>query len=166
MTHINPNIREHGFTLIELMIVVAIIAILAAIALPNYNSYVTRSKLSEMQATLSDLRVKMEQFYQDYRNYGNADGAGNCGLDSNGTARVTFSGIGKYFDYDASSARCTVSSSQQAFIITATSIAGQLGSTAGDYTYTIDQTNAKTTTKFKGVAQSGKNCWLITGSEC
>ena len=37
---------------------------------------------------------------------------------------------------------------------------------AGDYTYTIDQSNAKATIKYKGVTQSAKTCWLISGAEC
>ncbi len=67
-----------GFTLIEIMIVVAIIGILAAIAVPQYTDYITRSQLVQAHAGLGDFRVRMEQFYQDNRTY---DGAalGNCG---------------------------------------------------------------------------------------
>lgn len=61
--------KRSGFTLIEIMIVVAIIAILAAIALPNYSDYVLRGKLVEATNTLSATRASMEQYYQDNRTY-------------------------------------------------------------------------------------------------
>lgn len=60
-----------GFTLVELMITVAIVAILAAVALPAYTDYITRSKLTEAHSHLADLRVKMEQRFQDARSYAN-----------------------------------------------------------------------------------------------
>lgn len=159
MTAIAPKPQEYGFTLIELMIVVVIIGILAAIALPNYNQYVTRSKLVEATTNLSDQRVKMEQFYQDNRNYGNANGT-NCSVDSGGTAKVSFTLNAKYFTYS-----CTVTNSQQGYTITASSVAGTGLGAAGDYQYTINESNAKGTLSFKGAA-STKTCWLITGAEC
>lgn len=58
-----------GFTLIELMITVAVIAILAMIALPNYRDYVLRGKLVDATNALSATRARMEQFFQDNRTY-------------------------------------------------------------------------------------------------
>lgn len=60
---------QRGFTLIEVMIVVAIVAILAAIALPSYDEYVKRGQIVAGITPLADMGAKMEQFYQDNRTY-------------------------------------------------------------------------------------------------
>src|SRR5690606_12654215 len=61
-----------GFTLIEVMITVAIVAILAAVALPNYSNYITRSRLVEATDALSAGHTRMEQHFQDNRGYDSA----------------------------------------------------------------------------------------------
>jgi prepilin-type N-terminal cleavage/methylation domain-containing protein len=52
-----------GFTLIELMIVVAVVGILTAIAVPSYTNYVIRGKIPEATSQLASKRVQMEQFF-------------------------------------------------------------------------------------------------------
>src|SRR5207248_1656111 len=55
---------QQGFTLIELMIVVAIVGILAAIAIPAYQDYVARSKVSEAMATLGACKTSVTEYIQ------------------------------------------------------------------------------------------------------
>ncbi len=78
-THLGRGLRarssHQGFTLLELMIVVAIVAVLAAIALPNYSDYVKRGKIIEATTALSAFRQRYEQYFLDTRSY-----VGACAL--------------------------------------------------------------------------------------
>jgi type IV pilus assembly protein PilE len=77
MTHPNPHNatgerwlgRQRGFTLIELMITVAIVGILAAIAYPSYREYVAKSRRAEVQALLMQSSQWMERFYAENYSY-------------------------------------------------------------------------------------------------
>ena len=61
--------NQRGFTLIEVMVTVAIVAILGSIALPSYQSYVQRSRVPAGLDALSACFTRMEQRYQDSGNY-------------------------------------------------------------------------------------------------
>ena len=64
-----PRRRSAGFTLIEVMIAVAIIAILAAVAMPSYRAYVIRGHLTDAVNGLATVRADMERHFQDNRSY-------------------------------------------------------------------------------------------------
>ena len=68
----NVSARESGFTLIELMIVVAIIGIIAAIALPSYSQYVERTRATDAQGALTSLASSLERFHTQSSTYAGA----------------------------------------------------------------------------------------------
>jgi type IV pilus assembly protein PilE len=143
-----------GFTLIELMIVVVVVSILASIAIPAYDQYIIRGKLVDATGQLADARIKMEQFYQDYKVYDTSTG---------GAPPCDSIAASKYFTYS-----CTYTPTT--YVITAASLAGQGVGATGDYTYTINESNTKITVMFAGVAMNQvapQQCWLMKkGDSC
>ncbi len=139
-----------GFSLIELLVVFTVIGIVAAFAFPAYTDYVRRGKVAEATSNLADLRVKMEQFFQDNRTY-----AGACAA---GTIVVMPSGSNaQYFNYSCPTANAT------AYTIQADAKAGL---DISGLTYTINQSNVKATTITGGstIANGGwtgnASCWV------
>jgi type IV pilus assembly protein PilA len=72
--------NQQGFTLIELMIVVAIIAILAAIAISQYQDYVIRSQVSEGSSLADGVKTAIGEFYNNYGRFPTATGNDNSSL--------------------------------------------------------------------------------------
>lgn len=141
------------------MITVAIIGILAAVALPSYVDYVRRGQLPEAFNALSDYRTKMEQYYQDNRNYGSSATA--CADNAAADTWNTFPKTIKYFSFDCRANTVAGDSKQQSYIITATGVAGR----AVGYDYTINQNGDRSTTKFKGGTVAA-GCWLTKSADC
>ncbi|HKU85821.1 MAG TPA: type IV pilin protein [Casimicrobiaceae bacterium] len=132
-----------GFTLIEAMIVSAIIAILAAVALPSYTTYVRRSHILEAVARLADARARMEEFFQDERTY--VDASGGCGAAPNAPAAP-----------DAFVITCSATATT--FTYTATG-QGTRGMSA--FVYSIDEGGAKSTVSVPSGWQRTADCWTL-----
>ena len=147
--------KHQGFTLIELMIVVAIVGILAAIVVPSYGEYIRRTKLTDGTAVLADFRIRLEQYYQDNRSYGPVAG-GACGVVPPTPAQT----VSHAFSY-----ACVVGAAVDTYGVTASNVAGIGLGEVGDYTYTLNEQNVRSTTKYKG-ASSSASCWLIKSSSC
>jgi len=148
--------QAKGFTLIELLIAVVVIGILAAIALPNYTDYITRSKFAEAHGQLSDLRVKMEQYYMDNRRYSTTVGGGTCGVAMPAATQV------KYFTYSCASSNANAAGDQQ-YVITASGVAVE-GLAGISFTIIFFNTTATTVTGGSAMATKGyadnAACWV------
>lgn len=154
--------KQSGFTLIEVMIVVGIIAILAAIAMPMYGDYITRGKIQEATSALSDLRVKMEQYYQDNRRYSTTTGGETCGL--TGGNLPTVQGA-RYFTFTCAPLSVNAAGAQ-AYLITATGIDAQ---GMKDFELNINESNVKKTMSVKTgwTKPAPDTCWVQRkGGEC
>jgi type IV pilus assembly protein PilE len=144
-----------GFTLIELVVAVALVAILASIAMPSYQNYARRGQLSDAFTTLADMRVKMEQWYQDNKFYGTASNTTTCPQLPGYSA---FPVSTKFFTISCGPG-AAAATPLQSFIITAT---GSGGLTTG-YDYTINNVGTKGTSKFASSASTAA-CWLTKSS--
>ena len=158
MNTMNPAIhRRHapkpratgGFTLIEVMIVVAIVAILAALAMPLYIDYIRRGRIPEATSNLSSQQVKMEQWFQDNQTYYTSSTNTACGVAVPTTTT--------YFAFSC------VASSATKYVLTATGVTG--GTMAG-FVYTIDESGNRTSavTGVSGWTASSSTCWITNKS--
>lgn len=134
------NKFSKGFTLIELMVVVAIIGILAAIALPAYRDYILRGQLTEGVTQMADMRVKLEQYFQDNRTYVGACAAGTLAPLPTDLRNFTVT--------------CPTLTAST-YIVNAVGLG---------FTYTINQANARNTTSVPTGWTTTSGCWVVKKS--
>ena len=142
--------RNCGFTLIELIVVVAIIGILSMIAIPQYTDYLMRSRVVEATAALSEARVKMEQHFMDRHSY-------TAGCDAGGPGLITET---DNFTFACPSANLKTNE----YVLTATG----KGLMAG-LTYSINQANQKksaSTAAGRWGVIAEKSCWITSKNGC
>ncbi len=151
-----------GFTLIELMIVVAIIGILAAVAYPSYRDYMVRSHRAEAQAFLADVAARQETFFSNCNTYtanvtqpnNCCTPAANCGLGfGSATSQSGF--------YTANIAAGATGNIATSFSATATAIGTQAADDGTCRTFTLTNTAARSSTNAGGANPAPPNdpCW-------
>jgi type IV pilus assembly protein PilE len=133
--------RAWGFTLIELMITLAIVAILAGIGYPSYETYMKRSRRSEAQQLLASIASREAQYLLDSRMYTNVIGA--TGLNAN-TERWTCTPSGAPTTCSTSYYDITIAVNNAATPPTFTVTATAKGKQVSDGNLTINQAGAKT----------------------
>jgi type IV pilus assembly protein PilE len=127
-----PRKTPSGFTLIELVVAMAIVAILTAIAVPTYRYYVMKAKRSDAMNTLSADQSTLERCYAQYLAYNSV----NCGLATGSFPQTSQKG---YYIVTAPVLTATQ------YTLTATATASQAQDTACSF-FTITQTNTQTAT--------------------
>lgn len=139
--------RLNGFTLIELMIVVAIIAIIAAIAYPSYINSVTKTNRAAAEGCLSEYANYMERYYTANMSYKNAPSpTSTIGRQDCASAQLT----GRNYTYSFPSNPTT-----STYTISAVPIGTQLSRDTQCGTLTLNQQGTRTASGSGGVA----NCW-------
>ncbi|WP_426318848.1 type IV pilin protein [Pseudoduganella sp. R-43] len=139
--------RNSGFTLIEALITMAIIAILAAVALPSYKDYIIRGHIPQATNGLSDMRIRLEQFFQDTRTY-----AGAC---ADGAAAAPPTSPDFTFT-------CTIAADGMSYQLKATGKGPMTG-----FTYELNEANAKKTSATPTGWTGSDSCWVTAkGGRC
>lgn len=144
--------NQRGFTLIELVIAIAIIGILAGIAYPNYLEYVKRAGRTDGQKALLTVMQAEERFYNNSGNYSyttNLGGTATTGLQLNLTGGAYVSSDERY---RVTAGQCDGQPLEECVELTATAIGAQSDDTECA-TLTLRSTGAKDSTG------GGSNCW-------
>ena len=147
--------RQHGFTLIELMITVAVIGVLAAIALPNYTQYVQRGWRADARVSVLENAQFMARVYSQNFDYAKGTGGTTPELPIAFSPQGSTATTAKYTI--AAAAASPTAAKVSSFTITA-SPSGWTDSTCGNLT--INQRGIKSATKSGLSAAEINDCWL------
>jgi type IV pilus assembly protein PilE len=131
--------RQRGFTLIEVMVVVAILGIIAAVAFPSYRSYIIKANRSAAQSYMLEVAARQERYLLDARTYAADMATLGMTAPTNVSANYTVATVGAATTYT----------------VTATPSGKQATDDAACGTLTIDQANNKTI----GGSGTVANCW-------
>ncbi len=151
LININRPQKSKGFSLLELMIVVAIVGILAAVAMPSYSNYIKRGKRAEARTVLLQAGQAMHRFYAANDSYSTDRGGSAVTLPSN-LQQSPSDATAATADYVLDTAASTYSGSAFSLVYKPTN--NMLGDACGSYT--LDQTGAKGVT---GATETRANCW-------
>jgi len=144
--------RQRGLTLVELMIVVAVMAIIATVAYPLYTAQVQKSRRADAKVALESLALAEERFYTIFGRYGSVaqlddpDGNGN---NNDSLIGSTLTNLDRDNDGNPDNYAVAVVATTTAFTVTATAQGAQSDDT-GCASFTIDQIGNK---------GGGANCW-------
>lgn len=150
-----PRRLQRGFTLIELMITVAIIGILASVALPAYQEYIARSARAEAQSHLLQAGAWLERHYsENYRYDQNRAGTLVAGLIPANLQSASAGGAVRY--------NLNVQAAAATFTLTMTRTGAQANDRCGDFT--LNQAGLRAlvnfdATAFPALANAVQGCW-------
>jgi len=149
----NSKARQHGVTLIELVVVIMIVGILAAVAIPSYRNYVIRSQRSDAKDALLALATQQEKHYLQCNRYADDIAAAtDCAADEVQGAALSKNG---WYVLDTDQA----ADPTLGFTATATAVAGenQFQDTACRV-FTVDQAGVRTAEN-DGGSDNTAECW-------
>jgi type IV pilus assembly protein PilE len=145
----HPPCRPRGFTLIELMITVAIIALVSAIAFPSYTSFIARGKRADARGQLMQAAQFMQRFYSANDNFANTR-SGQTAQDAmpSNLQRAPADGVQQY--------SLTVSATTSAYTLTMAPLAGTAMANDPCGSFIVTSTGVRDVT---GATKSRDECW-------
>jgi type IV pilus assembly protein PilE len=137
--------RANGFTLIELMVTIAIVGIIAAIAIPMFGEQLARSRRAEAMGVLSDIQLRQERWRANHSTYGTLD-------EVTGTTATSFNAAQSNYTFSVSDASGTD------VLITATPKGSQEGDRCGNFLLRIDNDDPDSPLD-KTTSTGADRCW-------